>query len=362
MTNSPQPRQLVLVNDPDDPLPDVVLGAGRRYLASGLSLVPIDPDEGTKRPASRLLPRLEDDAGNWRPTWQPYQHRMPTDEELINWCNSSAGLAVICGRVSGGLECIDCGNWDVAARWVAAVQTRLAGLLEKLPRVCTPRPGLHVYYRSQHVEGNQVLAAEPQQANGRPKRKTLIETRGEGGYCLVPPCPRRCHPSGGLYTYEDGSTDLAQVPVISVDERAVLFNEARRFNTWIEVQSARPHKAATTTAKGGGRPGDDYNRRGSWRELLERHGWLLVGHHNGQEYWRRPAKFDGHSATINGQGLLYVFSSNAAPFEAQRAYSKFAAYALLEHHGDYGAAARCLRDLGYGVGHFIPATAITVEF
>jgi hypothetical protein len=42
-----------------------------------------------------------------------------------------------------------------------------------------------------------------------------------------------------------------------------------------------------------------------------------------------------------------VFSSNAWPFEPQTAYSKFAAYALLEHHGDFRAAARLLALKGY---------------
>jgi uncharacterized protein (DUF927 family) len=39
---------------------------------------------------------------------------------------------------------------------------------------------------------------------------------------------------------------------------------------------------------------------------------------------------------------LYVFSSNAAPFEAGRAYSPFSAYCLLEHAGDAKQAARTL--------------------
>jgi len=45
---------------------------------------------------------------------------------------------------------------------------------------------------------------------------------------------------------------------------------------------------------------------------------------------------------------LYVFSSNAAPFEPGKAYGPFAVYALLEHHGDFAAAARALRAEGYG--------------
>ena len=31
------------------------------------------------------------------------------------------------------------------------------------------------------------------------KKKTLIETRGEGGYALIPPSPPECHPAHREY-------------------------------------------------------------------------------------------------------------------------------------------------------------------
>ena len=44
---------------------------------------------------------------------------------------------------------------------------------------------------------------------------------------------------------------------------------------------------------------------------------------------------------------LYVFSSNAHPFEPERAYRKFAAYALLNTGGDFSKAAMILARQGY---------------
>ena len=63
-------------------------------------------------------------------------------------------------------------------------------------------------------------------------------------------------------------------------------------------------------------------------------------------------RLDGVSATVNyaGSGLLYVFSSNAHPFEDGKGYTKFAAFALLAHGGDFAQAARQLADEGYGHG------------
>jgi len=96
----------------------------------------------------------------------------------------------------------------------------------------------------------------------------------------------------------------------------------------------------------GKRPGDDFNRRGDVRAVLEQFGWSRV--RGGQnEYWRRPGKTSGWSATFNGEHF-YVFSSNAAPFEPNQPYSPFAVYTLLHHGGDFEQAARCLRELGFG--------------
>jgi hypothetical protein len=77
----------------------------------------------------------------------------------------------------------------------------------------------------------------------------------------------------------------------------------------------------------------------------------------GTVYLARPGKTDeGWSASLGhvAPGVLFVFSTNAAPFEGPRGdkpgtgYSPFAIYALLEHRGDFKAAARTLGEAGYG--------------
>ena len=97
------------------------------------------------------------------------------------------------------------------------------------------------------------------------------------------------------------------------------------------------------------RPGDDYCQRGDIRPILEGHGWQRLGEKpDGNELWRRPGKdTGGHSATFDGN-VFYVFSSNAAPFESERGYSRFQVYATLECGGDYTRAARDLLGKGYG--------------
>lgn len=46
--------------------------------------------------------------------------------------------------------------------------------------------------------------------------------------------------------------------------------------------------------------------------------------------------------------MFYCFTSSASPFEMNRGYSPFAVYAMLQHDGDYSAAASALRSEGYG--------------
>ncbi len=97
-------------------------------------------------------------------------------------------------------------------------------------------------------------------------------------------------------------------------------------------------------------PGDDYNARGDVDALLRSHGWTSAG---GEE-WARPGKdlSAGLSATLgrlddHPRGF-FNFSSNAAPFAPNEVYQPFAVFALLEHGGDFNAAACALRALGFG--------------
>lgn len=104
----------------------------------------------------------------------------------------------------------------------------------------------------------------------------------------------------------------------------------------------------------GVRPGDDYNQRATWSEILEPAGWRIARQRDKVIHWTRPGKADGVSATTGyckarGSGdLLYVFSNNAAPFEAAQSYSKFTAFTLLNFAGDYGPAAKALKARGFG--------------
>ena len=329
------------------------------YVSSGLSVIPIDPN-ASKRPTYNLLPAIgEKPDGHPRRGWSPFRERKPTTDELFTWFGnwgSLSGIAVVCGNISGGLEAIDIDSQEHVEPWLSIVREQMPDLFQNLVRVRTPRPGLHVYYRCGVVSGNQKLAktfkGDPYSADF--KQNTIIETRGEGGYALIPPTQGYCHPTGRKYEYVTSQT-LIDVVTISEGDRDSLFEIAKTFNIEPprrQVPSQQTKQPINNVNRS--RPGDDFNARANWSELLERHGWSLFNiTFDEVQHWTRPGKTEGTSATVDyaGNNLLHVFTSNASPLESEESYNKFSFLAIMEHEGNYKKAARALRQEGYGRSH-----------
>jgi hypothetical protein len=298
-------------------------------LRAGLSVMPALLAE--KRPAL--------------PSWKAYRERLPTEAEVRSWFGPGTPMCVVTGAVSGHLEMIDFDQrGELFDRWAAGVEEIAPGLVARLYVERSQRGGRHVVYRCEApVCGNLKLAQRPGRT-GEDKAITLIETRGEGGLFL-------CAPTAG-YVATQGN--LAALPALTSDERDVLLGCA-----WALDEPPRTHRHAvgvgvvsvSSASDGAGvvRPGDDFNARGDVREVLRAHGWRQVraGDAGGNEHWCRPGKEHGTSATLK-DGVFYVFSSNAPPFEPQQGYAPFAVYAMLGHNGDFAAAASALREKGYG--------------
>jgi putative DNA primase/helicase len=306
------------------------LEGARQLVARGNSVVCVPPD-GSKHP---------------RGGWKDYQQRRPTDPQLVAWFGQGHnGPAVVAGKVSGGREVVDVDRAALFDPWCEAVERRCPGLLDRLPVVATPRPGFQVHYRCPVVEGNQPLAREAKTPTPEDPAPfvTVIETRGEGGLALTPYCPPGCHPRRRRYELVRG--DFDDPPVLSPEERAALLDAGRAFNTYLAPAVVTGTRPRTGGAVPGDRPGDRFNARTTWGELLEPRGWRALFRSGETVIWRRPGKHaGGGSATTNygDSDLLYVFSSNAAPFQPLTSYTKFAVFAFLEHQGDFSAAARAL--------------------
>lgn len=317
------------------------------YQRAGLAVLPARRAE--KRPA----------VGAWR----QYRDRLPTEAEIEAWfANDHDALCILCGKVSGHKEIID---FDAGGEKFSAWWDRIPpDLRDRLVVERTPSGGYHVDYRCEaEICGNLKLA---QRRLDDGKVVTLIETRGEGGLFLCAPTPG--------YALLQG--DLCEPPVLTEAERDVLLQTAWELNEYVPPPVDCPTHSAIVGQRSGmsvgqcgsrsnmaDRPGDVFNTSGDVRAVLEQHGWVRVkGGEN--EYWRRPGKATSWSATLK-DGVLYVFSANADPFESNRAYSPFAVYTLLEHGGDWSRAASALRAQGYGspppaMGMPSPGTVPTV--
>lgn len=303
--------------------------------ACGISVVPIRTD-GTKHPALS--------------GWHVYQKRRASSMEIERWfASGEPGLAFVTGSVSGNLEALDFDDRRIFDAWLTRVHENptLASLYEQVSwgyLEATPGGGRHLLYRCDTTAGNQKLASR---SHGE-RRETLIETRGEGGLIIVAPSRGRVHPSGRSYTLLRG--EVSSIRTITPHQREMLFEAARFFDTLppVALRALPPSKRRPFGGESL-QPGNLFNQQASWEEVLLPHGWQRVRTISGEGYWRRPGKRGpGISATTNhhGHDLLYVFSTSTV-FACEQGYTKFRAYAWLNHQGDFSAAARDLARRGY---------------
>jgi replicative DNA helicase len=308
--------------------------AARQYLEAGLSVIPL-ADLKEKTPAV--------------PSWKQYREGVMTPEEIEQFFTTrTAGLAIVCGKVSGALEVIDVDSkydltgtlWNDFSR---LIEDNLPDVYSRLVTALTQNKGYHIYYRSEEIDGNQKLAQRPateeEQSKKKERFKVLIETRGEGGYIVAAPTPG--------YTILQGS--LSDIPTITPQERRVLLAIAASFNEVEKPTVTIPTERKETSYSGGLSPLDEYNERGEVLPLLQARGWTIEYTSGERIFLKRPgdstAKHSGNYHT--GLRTLYVFSSSTE-FEPEKGYSPSAVYTLLEHSGDYKAAARALLAQGYG--------------
>lgn len=308
-------------------------------VAAGISVVPPLQD-GTKVPAA---------------DWKFFQNNIATQGRLRRWFSDGrrTGFGVVTGKISGNLECLDFDDFSKYELWRDTCES--VGLLATIERIeagyleATPSGGRHLLYRCSDLTGNTKLATRPklpdEMTSPTDKIKTLIETKGEGGYVVTAPSHGTVHASGRPYERLSGS--FATITTITPHEREELHRIARALDEMPDA-APLPPMGSTRTESDGDRPGDIFNARATWPEVLGPHGWVYLYTRGDTSYWRRPDKTDGLSATTNrhGNDLLWMFSSST-PFEPNKSHTKFFAYAVLNCGGDMKEATRQLARLGY---------------
>jgi len=163
-----------------------------------------------------------------------------------------------------------------------------------------------------------------------------IDIKGHNGLVVFPPS---IHAATGLpYRWDDPAAPVARMP-------AWLANLCRR----PAPVAPGPRRLRTSFA---GSPADWFTKTHSWRHVLEPHGWHVVdgsgdGDSDGSR-WLHPQATSDASATVK-HGCLFVYSTSTT-FEVTEAgdvhgYTRFRAWAVLNHRGDLSAAARAAQGL-----------------
>jgi hypothetical protein len=279
------------------------------YAGYGLSCIP----------CNQKLPSLP---------WKWYQTHIPSADDFDRFKGTQ--IACICGAVSGGLICIDFDikNGDRFSDWQTIVTKVHPDILSKMVIETSPSGGYHVIFRSAQKIGNKKLACNPDNL-------CMIETRGEGGFFC-------CAPSEGYKFYY---SDFSQINTVSESESQFLIDAAIALDETLKTEHPEPVQQSGS----GITPLDDYNSKESAIPILVRHGWKVVGVHSGTTYLRRPGKDDRSiSASWNKIPDRFYCFSTSTPFENQKVYKTSGVYTVLEHNGDYHAAAKALYHAGYG--------------
>lgn len=330
---------------------DMIHEAALNWYDAGCSMIPIRAD-GTKRPTVE---------------WKPYMAQRATRDQVSKWFVAGLGIGIVCGKASRNLEMLELEGRAASSEDLTAVLAEcrkravdhvFESLLSQGYAEWTPSGGLHMLYRiSDHeVPGNTKVARRPATAeelavNPKDTIKVLSETRGEGGYVIVAPTHGAVHPTGDSWSVAAGA--IGVIPTITWEDRQRLVNAVyAALDQMPAEQPVNRPAPSTLLPQDGSRPGDDFNTRATWDEILKPHGWRIHHQTLQETYWTRPGKqkVDGWSATTgynNEADRLYVWSTST-PFNAETPYNKFSAYALLEHHNDFGAAARALAARGFG--------------
>lgn len=286
-----------------------LLDIAKDYYESGLNVLPASKSQ--KRPLCK---------------WRDYTTARPDFSSVFSESTTFDALAVVCGQTSGGLEVID---FDQKGALFQAFKDKVGDALDGCVIESTQSGGYHVAYRTTSCGRNVKLA--------NTSAGCAIETRGEGGICII-------SPTNG-YTLKEGS--WTNLPTLSKERRDYLINacisldETKREET-APIISRTPSRIP---AMGDDRESTaDYLRRSDdWRASLLRAGWSYIRADDKFEYWSRPGQ--SVAGKVGGcysleEGYFHVFSSNAAPLEVDKTYSPLQLIAALEYNGDLSAASR----------------------
>lgn len=321
-----------------------------------------------RRHSRSVIPIMAD--GSKKPAlgkWGPYMKDRATTPEVDDWFRDGRHIAyaIVTGKVSDGLELLEIEGQFLDRMPELETLINQTGLDQLWARLQhgwverSPSGGIHWIYRISDapVPGNTKIARDlptdhplydrPDEAS-RKDFETLLETRGEGGFFVAAPSHGSAHETGRPWEVLRGPEHIA---TLTIEERHTLVDTLKAMNrvpALAEQQHTLP--LAPHDPTDGATPGDDFENKVDWADILTPAGWTYAGTRGRSRVWTRPGKRMGISASTGAaadRDRLYVFTSST-DFEPETPYTKLGAYAVLNTNGDHSEAARQLRRAGYG--------------
>ncbi|MGH3265791.1 MAG: bifunctional DNA primase/polymerase [Trebonia sp.] len=242
---------------------------------------------------------------------------------VIRWWAGKYAGCNICGRVPESMFVLDADPRHGGLDSLNQLHNKYGMLPHTLTTVSGRGDGgVHLFYR---------------RPPGKLSAKRLgpgIDIKTSSGYVMLPPST---HPATGK-------------PYVRIDRPVVAPPH------WLTAL-LRPEPAQRTERRftrpvrslSGPSIADKYSQTASWAEILEPHGWRCLDADPDADgaRWRHPTATSPSSATVR-HGCLFVYSPNT-PFDVTETsdahgYTRFRAYAVLNHGGDLRAAHRALRE------------------
>jgi hypothetical protein len=247
-------------------------------------------------------------------------------------------VGVICGKISGNLECIDIDIKNDPRKTIVQEFNNLISLelVNKLLVQSTPSGGLHYIYRCPEaiIEKNQKLAKH---TNG----EVILETRGEGGYfCTNKINNKVLHGKFNLETLE------IEIPIITPEERLFLLESARSLTRYFPSGNTKSKNAAFVYSE----PAiNEFNNKYNCLDLFTKHNWSIVDEDDEKYFLLRNGSLATHSGYYFKATKTFFCFSTSTEFKPEKPYNNFQILQVFEGKNDYKTTLRLLSDYGFEV-------------
>lgn len=315
-----------------------IVKTAKKYIEKGYSVIPITKDKN---------PSIQ--------SWGQYMYT-PISLSLVEDVFGPAwGIALLMGG-KNHLTAIDVDSkYDLTNTLWDRLQEEIAEeLLSKMWINKTMNGGFHLVFSCSKTEGNQKLAArsttdtekietfQQEVDKGSPAEvalkagysdttRVLIETRGLGGYILIPPSPG----------YE---TIRGKIQTLTTEEYDFVLDTCRSFNEYIKP--VRNYAISKLERDKGSDILASFNKSADVVKILEDFGWSQVGVEGTRIKMKRPgnvsSKDSGWFDTENR--IFWVFSTSTS-FRANESYTAVDVLLELRYNGDNSRLHELYREL-----------------